>query len=123
MAHCDKGYLCRVCGDEVEKITDSELYLRYVIGEIDPEILHIAPECHLTCAPAIAQFIVDDRFSPVTYDDPLFGAQYLDPSYVAERRELLSRGYARLWEIRKSRKNSLAIVDYPLPEVVGRWKD
>ncbi|XZE21108.1 hypothetical protein SH449x_001003 [Pirellulaceae bacterium SH449] len=123
MARCDQGYLCRVCGEEVEKITDSELYLRFVIGEVDPEILHTAPECHLTCAPSIAQFIVDDRFPPVSYDDPLFGAQHLDPSYVAERRELVSRGYTRLWEIRKSRKSSLAVVDYPLPEVVGRWKD
>ena len=34
MAPCDQGYLCDVCGDEVEEIFESDLYLRFVIGEI-----------------------------------------------------------------------------------------
>ena len=62
MARCDQGYLCRVCGKEVEDIVDSELYLRFVIGEIDPETLHTQPECHLRCNPTLAQFITDLRF-------------------------------------------------------------
>ena len=44
MAKCDEGYLCCVCGADVEKITDSDLYLRFVIGLLDPELLHAQPE-------------------------------------------------------------------------------
>ena len=28
MARCDQGYLCDVCGQDVEAITESDLYLR-----------------------------------------------------------------------------------------------
>ena len=34
MARCDQGYLCEVCGAEVEEITESDLYLAYVLGEV-----------------------------------------------------------------------------------------
>ena len=44
MAKCDQGYLCEVCGTDVAEITDSDLYLRYVIGEIDSRALLAAPE-------------------------------------------------------------------------------
>ena len=33
MAKCEEGYLCEVCGCDVEEISDSDLYLRFVIGE------------------------------------------------------------------------------------------
>jgi hypothetical protein len=121
MARCDQGYLCRVCGEEVEHITDSELYLRYVIGEMDPELLHLSPECHLACAPAFAQFISDARFKCVTATGP-FAVSELDPNFVESRRQLLDRGYARLWEIRTERKTPLAVRDYLLPEFHERWK-
>ena len=54
MAKCDEGYLCEVCGEEVAEITESDLYLRYVIGDLEPESLHILPERHdvLKHAPA-----------------------------------------------------------------------
>ena len=42
MARCERGYLCEVCGGEVEELTESDLYLRYVLGEVDPELLHQA---------------------------------------------------------------------------------
>jgi hypothetical protein len=122
MARCDQGYLCRICGEEVENITDSELYLRYVIGEIDPEVLHTTPECHLLCAPALAQFIRDPRFETIAYDDPLFGLASLDESYVETRSNLVSRGYARLWEIRQERRKPLTVVEYPLPEFAAKWR-
>ncbi len=32
MARCDHGYLCDVCGEEVDSIRDSDLYLRFVTG-------------------------------------------------------------------------------------------
>ena len=37
MAGCERGYLCAVCGQEVEEITESDLYLRYVLGEVEWE--------------------------------------------------------------------------------------
>ena len=58
MARCEQGYLCEVCGQDVAEMTDSDLYLRYVLGEVDPETLHVQPERHLLCNPTLAQFIV-----------------------------------------------------------------
>ena len=37
---CEEGYLCDVCGGDVEEITDSDLYLRYVIGLTRQGLLH-----------------------------------------------------------------------------------
>ena len=70
MAKCEEGYLCDVCGGDVEEITDSDLYLRYVIGEIDPETLHTTRERHIRCNPVLAQFIVDNDFAPVVVEGP-----------------------------------------------------
>jgi hypothetical protein len=122
MARCDQGYLCRVCGDEVEEITESTLYLRYVIGEIDPEVLHLAPESHLRCHPTLAQFISDPRVGPLAPLASEFALSQLDPEYVTQRRELISRGYERLWEIRGARARIRTVQEYPLPEVIERWR-
>ena len=54
MAKCDQGYLCEVCGEEVHVITDSDLYLRYVLGEVASRDLLAAPERHLACNPTTA---------------------------------------------------------------------
>ena len=40
MAKCDEGYRCEVCGQDVEAITESDLYLRFVLGEVPLEMLH-----------------------------------------------------------------------------------
>lgn len=113
MAKCDEGYLCEVCGKDVGSITDSDLYLRYVIGLIDPEVLHTTAERHLRCNPSLAQYIVDSRFSPVFCEGP-FDKRLLDPQYVAEREALVTRGWARLREVKKL---GIPIVEYPLDEV------
>jgi len=42
MAQCEQGYLCEVCGRDVEDITVSDLYLRYVLGAVAPETLYKA---------------------------------------------------------------------------------
>ena len=68
MAVCEQGYLCEVCGPDVADITESDLYLRYVLGEVDPETLHVAPERHLRCNPTLAQFIVAEGFAPVVVE-------------------------------------------------------
>ena len=121
MARCDQGYLCRVCKEDVEHITESQLYLSYVIGEIDPETLHVSPECHLRCAPAFSQFISDERYGiPLDIIGP-FAKNQLDFEYVASRTRLVSRGYARLWEIRVERRKPLTVLEYPLPEFNEKW--
>ena len=119
MAKCDEGYLCQICGEEVELISHSALYLQYVIGWIDPERLHTERDCHLTCNPALAQFIVHERFPPVEIDGPLDKRQ-LDPGFVTERTRLITQGYQRLCELETSRRGK-TVVDYPLPHAIARW--
>lgn len=120
MARCDQGYLCEVCGDEVEDITESDLYLRYVLGEVDPEVLHVAPERHLRCNPTLAQFIVDETFAPVLVEGP-FGKAALDPEFVREEEARVTRGYRRLRDV--FAQEGLPITEYPLPGVMDRWAD
>ena len=114
MAKCEEGYLCDVCGLDVAEITDSDLYLRYVIGELDPEVLHTTPERHIRCNPTLAQFIVDADFQPPVAVAGMFDKRLLDPAYVRERETLVTRGYRRLREVLNT---EAAIINYPLPEV------
>lgn len=113
MAKCDEGYLCDVCGGEVKSIVDSDLYLRYVIGEIDSQSLLAAPERHLRCNPFLAQFIVDAGFEPVSVEGD-FAKQHLDPAEVSAKERLVTAGWKRLREVRRL---GLPISEYPLPEV------
>ena len=113
MAKCEEGYLCDICGRDVEELTDSQLYLSYVIGEFDPELLHTTAERHLRCNPVLAQFIVDPEFERV-WAEGEFDKRELDPSFVKAREILVTRGYRRLVELRG---RELPILEYPLPEV------
>ncbi len=70
MAKCDEGYLCDVCGQDVAELTDSDLYLRYIVGMLDPEVLHTTSERHIRCNPTLAQYIVADDFEPVVVAGP-----------------------------------------------------
>jgi hypothetical protein len=110
MARCERGYLCEVCGGEVAEITESDLYLRYVLGEVPAEALHVTPERHLRCNPALAQYIVDPAFEPVTCEGP-FAKQHVDAEFVAEEEARVTRGYRRLQEIPSL---GIPITDYPL---------
>lgn len=118
MAKCEQGYLCEVCGGDVEELVESDLYLRYVIGRVDPETLHTTRERHIRCNPALAQFIVDPEFLPVEAPPP-FAKAGLDPAFVREEEALVTRGWRRLKELAGI---DLPIVDYPLPEVRARWE-
>ena len=118
MARCEKGYLCEVCGAEVEAITESDLYLRYVLGEVPPEQLHLLRERHIRCNPALAQYIADPAFPPVICDG-VFGKQSLDPAFVAEEEQRVTRGWRRLQELPGL---GVPIIEYPLPEVRKRWQ-
>ena len=109
---CDQGYICEVCGEEVKNITDSDLYLRFVIGEIDSRALLASPERHLRCNPTEAQFIVADEFEPVSVEGA-FDKRALDAEYVAQREELITRGWRRLQQLPGS---GIPISEYPLEE-------
>jgi len=113
MAKCDEGYLCEVCGREVKGITESDLYLRYVIGEIDSQALLASPERHIRCNAFLAQFIVEPAFEPMRVEGP-FSKEFMDPAEVAERESLVTRGWRRLREVRKL---GLSISEYPLQDV------
>lgn len=118
MAKCDEGYRCDVCGGDVAKITQSDLYLRYVIGQVDPETLHTAAERHIRCNPALAQFIVDDDFDPVEVTGP-FDKRELDLQYVAQQEEFVTRGWKRLHAVIESGD---PIIEYPLPEIQDKLR-
>ena len=118
MVACDTGYLCDVCGHDVEAIVDSDLYLRYVMGEVSPLALPTMPERHIRCNPATAQYIVDPAFAPVVCDG-LFAKANLDPAYVRQQEELVTRAWRRLQEIPRL---GVPITEYPLPEVIAKWQ-
>ncbi|MDB5350461.1 MAG: hypothetical protein JWN86_1708 [Planctomycetota bacterium] len=118
MAQCEQGYLCEVCGEEVEDITGSDLYLRYVLGEVDPEKLHIAPERHIRCNPTLAQFITAEGFEAVVIEG-FFGKSNLDPEFVAIEEARVTQGYLRLRDVFGI--EGLPLTDYPLPGVMDRW--
>jgi hypothetical protein len=110
MAKCDEGYRCEVCGRDVESITDSDLYLRYVLGEVPLELLHRLPERHIRCNPALAQFIADPEFPPVVCEGP-FGKSELDAKFVRDEERRVTRGWRRLQAIPGL---GLTVPEYPL---------
>ncbi|MBT5017938.1 hypothetical protein OAF98_02555 [Planctomicrobium sp.] len=112
MAKCDQGYLCEVCGEEVPNISQSDLYLRYIIGEISSRQLLSAPERHLRCNPTLTQFIVDPKF-PEVKAEGAFSKAELDPVDVKTKEALVTRGWQRLQEVRSL---GIPISDYPLEE-------
>jgi hypothetical protein len=112
MAKCEQGYLCDVCHQDVAEITESDLYLRYVLGEVPPEMLHRLPERHVRCNPSLAQYIMDAAFEPVACDGP-FAKANLDAGYVTEQEERVTRAWRRLQELPRLR---IPIIEYPLPE-------
>jgi hypothetical protein len=119
MARCEQGYLCEVCGRDVGEITESDLYLRYVLGEVPPEQLHLLPERHIRCNPALAQYVVDPSFEPIRCEG-FFAKEALDPDYVAEEEGRVTRGWRRLQELPRL---GLPIIEYPLPEVRQNVQD
>ena len=112
MSKCDQGYLCEVCGKNVAKLTDSDLYLRYVVGMLDPEVLHTTPERHIRCNPALAQYIVADDFEPVAVEGP-FDKRTLDQEHVHKQEQLFTRGWRRLQVLATQ---DIPILEYPLSE-------
>jgi hypothetical protein len=117
MARCDEGYRCEVCGQDVEAITESDLYLRYVLGEVPLEGLHRLPERHVRCNPALAQYIIAEGFAPVACDGP-FGKAQLDPAFVREEETRITRAWRRLQAIPTL---GLTLAEYPLAVTPDSW--
>jgi hypothetical protein len=116
MAGCERGYLCAVCGQDVEEITDSELYLRYVLGDVEWDVLNRSPERHIRCNPILAQFILNEAFAAVEADGAFSKAQ-LDPEFVRTEEARVTSGYLRLLELKTA---NLPISEYPFPHVLAR---
>lgn len=116
MARCERGYLCDVCGEEVAEIVDSDLYLNYILGLVEPRALLSRPERHIRCNPVQAQFIVDERFPAMATEGP-FDKRRLDGEYVRTQEDLVTRAWRRLQEVTALQ---ISISDYPLPEVRNR---
>src|SRR3954447_14059152 len=95
MAKCDEGYRCEVCGRDVEAVTESDLYLRFVLGEVPLEMLHRQGGRDLQCNAALAQYIVHPDFAPVVCEGP-FAKSEMDAAFVAAEERRVSRGYRRL---------------------------
>jgi hypothetical protein len=114
MARCEQGYLCDVCKEEVESIRDSDLYLRFVIGELPSRHLLAAPERHLRCNPVNAQFIDSPDFEPVFVEGD-FDRRLFDAEFVRTRTLLVTRGWLRLQELAELAQ-SVPLPEYPLPE-------
>jgi hypothetical protein len=118
MAACDTGYICDVCGADVEAIVESDLYLRFVMGDVSPLELPKQRERHIRCNPAVAQYIVDPAFEPIVCEG-MFAKANLDPAYVRAQEELVTRAWRRLQELPNL---GLTIPEYPLAEVLDRWR-
>jgi hypothetical protein len=110
MARCEQGYLCEVCGQEVEDVTVSDLYLAFVLGEVPAEELHLRKERHIRCNPERGQYIVDPAFAPVVCEG-FFDKRLLDAEYVAAEESRVTRAWRRLQEIPSL---NIPIIDYPL---------
>ena len=91
-------------------LIDSDLYLRYTLGEVDPDLLHKLPERHIRCNPTLAQFIVADDFVAVEVEGA-FSKRMLDAAFVAAEEARVTRGYRRLHELTAQ---SVPIHEYPL---------
>ena len=91
-------------------MTESDLYLRFVLGEVPLEMLHRLPERHIRCNPALAQYIVHPDFEPVACDGP-FAKAAMDAAFVAMEEARVTRGYRRLLAIPTL---GLSVPEYPL---------
>ncbi|GIW80764.1 MAG: hypothetical protein KatS3mg105_2571 [Gemmatales bacterium] len=104
--------MCDVCGQEVASITESDLYLRFILGEVRMEELTTSRERHIRCHPELAQFIVSSDFEPV-HCQGVFAKEHLDAAFVAEQQARVTRAWRRLQDVAKK---PIPLHEYPLPE-------
>lgn len=111
MANCDEGYNCDRCGEYVENVMESELYLRYVLGVVPVEELPREPERHIRCGTEFAQFIVDPDFPPVVCEDPGLDKRRLPEEVRLRQEEVFTRAWRRLQEVHGS---GIPVSEYPI---------
>lgn len=112
MAQCETGYSCSRCGEYVETIRESALYLRYIIGECGIQDLIHEPEAHLRCMPELAQFIIDPAFHPPSEVDSDQDKRLLSREERIAREERITAGWRRLQSVLDE---GVPLEDYPLP--------
>ena len=110
MAKCDEGYRCEVCGADVEAVVDSDLYLRYILGDVTLEWLHRMPERHIRCNPALAQYITAEGFKAQTCDGD-FNKILMPSDYVDGETIRVTAAWRRLQAVPTL---GLSIAEYPL---------
>jgi hypothetical protein len=91
-------------------MADSDLYLRYILGQVEAETLHTTPERHIRCNPTLAQFIVDDAFTPVVVEGD-FDKRQLDAAFRQQQEQRVTLAWRRLQQVAKS---DVPITEYPL---------
>ena len=112
MGSCNEGYHCDRCGEYVENVRDSELYLRFVLGAVPAGELPREPERHIHCCPEFAQFIVDEGFFPVRCADPELDKALLPDDVRESQERLFTAAWKRLQEVAGS---GVPVDAYPLP--------
>ncbi len=113
MAKCDTGYFCEKCGEYVDTIQESALYLRYVLGEVPFEELFSASEAHIRCVPELARLIEHPDYDP---------PENLGESPTQEGPDLgrTAARVTRAWQrLRAIPYLELSIEDYPLADEAG----
>lgn len=95
MAKCDEGYRCAACGRHVEELSESLLYLRYVLGEVPFEELHRSMDCHIACCPETAQYIAAPPLAG-TVCEGAFDKRGLDPGFVRGEEERITKAWLAL---------------------------
>jgi hypothetical protein len=117
MAKCDQGYLCEKCQEPVTGIINSSLYLSYIIGEVEARQLLSSPDRHLLCNPELSQYITDafiqQKYQESGLNAGIFAKEMLDPEFVQQRTDLVSRGYVRLKQVVAL---NLPVSEYPLQQ-------
>ncbi|MBI3268593.1 MAG: hypothetical protein HYZ53_06195 [Planctomycetes bacterium] len=111
---CDHGYFCTVCGEQVETLEDSWLYLRFVLGEAEVRDLPSTKDRHVRCEPEYAQYVVDPEFAPVTDDRPETDKRRKPPEEAEAREKRVTRAWRHL---RSVVGKGWPIEEYVLPEV------
>ena len=119
MAKCDEGYLCDVCGQDVAELTDSDLYLRYIIGLLDPEVLHTTKRAPHPLQPDARPVHRRRRFRAGRRRRPVRQTPARPQRSSANRKRLITRGWHRLKEVASL---GIPIIEYPLPEVLAKIK-
>ncbi len=109
MKKCDEGYFCYSCKQYVENISESDLYLRALLGEIRIEELPSLPERHIRCHPELAQFIMHQTFLPIPCSGP-FSKHNLDSGYVSEMEKKVTTAWVKLQNLAQQGENGVEAV-------------